>query len=75
MTDATATIEFCLNKYGPRCTLNEALEIVKRGRTFFYEQIEKGVYPRQVERGLWSTEALARAAVNAPMEVADEDGI
>lgn len=75
MTDAHATVAFCLNKYGPRVTLEEALEIVKRGRTKFREGIKAGRYPEPVERGLWSTEALALAAAGVEQMESEDDGI
>jgi hypothetical protein len=64
VTDARPSIEFALQKYGLRCTLEETLQILRVSDTTLYDGIKRGRYPSQVGRGLWATQAVAEAAVS-----------
>lgn len=64
MTAPHATIEYGLRTYGARMKLAEVLGELKISESTFRRGMASQIYPRPVHCGVWSTEAVMRAAAD-----------
>lgn len=72
MRHGDATVRHAVETYGARIRIDDALKILRVSTSTLYAGIKTGKYPAQVDRGLWSTEAIARAAAGLPITQVDE---
>lgn len=56
------TVRYGLERFGPTMELDDVLSQLRVSEGTLRRGIKKGLYPKQRERGKWSTEKIMRAA-------------